>query len=310
MAVANKAIKVLVLGGGDSPEKEVSLRSAAAVVAASNDAGYNTEFLDPSIGMERLVSAIKAADVILPIMHGEQGEDGWIQRIIEAEGKPFLGASSVVSEVTIDKVKTKKVLAQNNGFAMARSIVVGASNYAKECQSFVYRYVLKPIAGGSSIDTLIVRDESQFLAKNADDYFGRHIEMMLEELIDGVELTVPILGDKALEVIEIIPPMGAEFDYTNKYNGKTLELCPPQNIPIHVQDLAKSAALCAHNTLGVRHISRVDMIWSRDKGLYFLEINTMPGMTVTSLFPKSANVAGMNMQALVTRLITLVVDTN
>jgi D-alanine-D-alanine ligase len=301
------SLKVLVLGGGDSPEREVSLRSAQAVYESCKAAGYeNTSLLDPSAGMDLLIAAIKDSGVVLPIMHGEKGEDGWIQKIIEAEGKPFLGATSQVSEVTIDKVATKNSLPKIDGVNLAKSTVVSINNYEQVLADLGYSYVLKPITGGSSIDTYVVRGRDAHLAKNYSEVFGRHKTMMAEELIEGIEITVPIFGDKALEVIEIIAPEGAEFDYTNKYNGKSQELCPSPNVPKDIQDLAKSTSLAIHNEIGVRHLSRVDFIWSPDMGLYFLEINTIPGLTKTSLYPKSALVAGMDMPTLVDELIKLV----
>jgi D-alanine-D-alanine ligase len=128
--------------------------------------------------------------------------------------------------------------------------------------------------------------------------------MLIEGLIDGQEITVSILGEVALPVIEIVPPANEEFDYENKYNGKTQELCPPQNVSEAIQKEAQNLAIKVQKILGVRHLSRVDMMLRGDQ-LYILEINTMPGLTDQSLFPKSARVAGLDMAQLSHKLLVL-----
>jgi D-alanine-D-alanine ligase len=130
--------------------------------------------------------------------------------------------------------------------------------------------------------------------------------MLLEELIDGTELTVPVLGATSLPVIEIIPPKNQEFDYENKYNGATQELCPPQHIDTPKQQEAQRLAELIHNQVGARHLSRTDIILDREGKMWVLELNTMPGLTDQSLFPKAAQSSGMSMPQLVQRLVDLV----
>lgn len=164
-------------------------------------------------------------------------------------------------------------------------------------------FVLKPNDGGSSVDTFIVRDVANCDRNSIEDAFRRHPQMLLEELIAGQEITVGILLDEALPVIEIVPPQDGEFDYENKYNGQTQELCPPRSVSSDIQRQVRHLALRIHELLGVRDMSRTDMMISPDGSLWVLETNTIPGMTAQSLLPKAAAVAGYDMQAMVHRLV-------
>jgi D-alanine--D-alanine ligase len=131
--------------------------------------------------------------------------------------------------------------------------------------------------------------------------------MLAEELINGIEITVPILGGKALPVVAIFPPENEEFDLDNKYNGRTKEVCPVTNeiLSENLQKEAMDIALTAHNAVGARHLSRVDMIVSADNKIVVLEINTMPGLTTQSLYPKSAEAAGLNFEQLVKTFVQI-----
>ena len=151
-------------------------------------------------------------------------------------------------------------------------------------------FVLKPVSGGSSIDTFIVRDANDVPLEAIMHALQKYGSMLLEQLIVGVELTVGILGDEPLPVIEIIPPTNGEFDYENKYNGKTQELCPPKNVSAAVQKRAQKLALRVHRAAGCRDLSRTDMIYEPNTdSLYVLETNTIPGMTAQSLYPKMSS---------------------
>jgi D-alanine-D-alanine ligase len=296
-------MRILVLGGGDSPEREVSERSAEAVMAAVRELGHEAVYLDPKGASEaEIVEAAKAAEVVLPILHGAGGEDGSIQRVLDEAGTPYLGAGAVASETCFDKVLLKRLLEQG-GILTPRSEVVTAASFAR---SGLARgpFVLKPIDGGSSLDALIVR-KLPYDAMAAERLLRAHDKMLLEELIEGVEITMSVLGDKALPVIEIVPPVGEEFDYEFKYNGATQELCPPRHVSETAQREAQTLAERIHRLAGVRHLSRTDIIVTADERLYVLETNTMPGLTAQSLFPKAAAVAGLSWPQLVARFIEL-----
>jgi D-alanine-D-alanine ligase len=166
-------------------------------------------------------------------------------------------------------------------------------------------YVLKPVSGGSSIDTFIVRDPTTTDHTAIRAAFERYTQLLLEELIEGTEITVPVLGDKALPVIEIIPPQGKVFDYENKYNGATTELCPPQNVSKADQSAAQRLAESIHELTGCRHLSRTDIIITPQHDLYVLETNTLPGLTDQSLFPRAAAASGLSWPELISTFVGL-----
>ncbi|MBX4199294.1 D-alanine--D-alanine ligase [Candidatus Saccharibacteria bacterium] len=293
-------MKVLVLLGGNSPEREVSLRSGKAVAEALRGNGHQVVEYDPADGYEGLNRFRGAIDCVFPILHGEGGEDGEAQEQLEKLDFKFLGADSKVSKLCFDKEEFKKLLDKLSILSPRYEIVnpdsLASSDLLKK------PYVLKPIDGGSSIDTLIIRDLSQKIDMSI---FDRHPNMLLEELIEGSEITVPVLGEKALPVIEIIPPEGGEFDYENKYNGATKELCPPEHISEENQLKAQDIAEQVHNAAGVRHLSRTDIMIDNNNQHWVLELNTMPGMTSQSLYPKSAAHAGIDMRQLVEQFLNM-----
>lgn len=165
-------------------------------------------------------------------------------------------------------------------------------------------HILKPIDGGSSVDTFVIRDVSTANKSAITKAFERHETLLLEELIVGTEVTVGVLGNEALPIIEIIPPQNEEFDYENKYNGKTQELIPAVHVSLEDQHAVQELALRAHAIAGCRDFSRSDFIISTDGRFYLLETNTIPGMTNQSLFPKMAAASGMDMPALCDRLVS------
>jgi D-alanine-D-alanine ligase len=296
-------VKVLVIGGGISDEREVSLRSSASVYEAVSSLGYEAEYYDWRGGYEWLENNIGRFKVILPILHGRGGEDGQIQQFLESKNKLFLGTKAESSKVCFSKVDTKKVL-HSHLINTPNGEEVGYDQYiTSELSDSLH--ILKPNEGGSSIDMLIgvkKQDVDPVLLKKL---FLKHKTMLLEQFISGNEITVPVLDGYDLPVIEIIPPTGETFDYANKYNGKTRELCPPIHVSQALQNEAIELAKRAHKALGCRHISRVDIIIS-DKEFYVLEVNTMPGLTSKSLFPLSAEVAEMDMPKLMSYCIDLV----
>lgn len=296
-------MKVLVIGGGISDEREVALRSSKSTFDAAKAAGFDVDFYDWDGDKEWLIENGRSYDVALPILHGYGGEDGQIQSILDNIGIRYLGSDSLVSKKCYDKQLTKNLLIEN-GILMPKGQMVDRIGY-DESELSNSRHVLKPVDGGSSIDMLIdvVRNDTN--PARLDELFAKHSEMLIEEYIDGIEITIPVLDGKDLPVIEIIPPTGETFDYQNKYNGKTNEVCPPKNVDVTTQDRAVDLAHKVHQIMGCRHFSRVDII-VRSNELYVLEINTIPGLTPTSLFPLSAKTAGIEMPQLVAYLLQLV----
>lgn len=292
---------IAILAGGDSAEREISLRSGAAIEQALITGGYDVTMLDPAQPPDDYEEILSASSVVFPALHGSGGEDGTVQAWMEARGTPYVGADARASALCFDKQRCKQALQAAGMYTPAGQIV----NRTDMWQSALLQapFVLKPFDGGSSVDTFIIRDIGEMNRSAIETAFGRHPEMLLEELIEGTEITAAVLLDEALPIVEIIPPAGSEFDYENKYNGKTVELCPPQSIDAETQTRARQLALQVHKLLGVRDLSRTDMIVTGDGTLYVLELNTMPGMTAQSLLPKAAAAAGYTMPELATKLV-------
>lgn len=292
-------MKIIVLGGGPSSEREISLRSAASVKAALTQAGFSPKLIDPSQDDSYLSDPSK---VVFPILHGQFGEDGTVQKQMEERKIPFLGAGSVSSANSFDKHKTREILIQA-GIKVPAGGYIGQDEYAQHPLA-LKPHVLKIADGGSSIGTYIIRDPSNSTL-NLDKVFDGK-KLVIEELIDGVELTVPILDESALPVIEIQPPDGEEFDYENKYNGKSSEACPPQSIGEAKQKELQTLAEQVHQVMECRHLSRVDIMLGEQGEAYILEINTIPGMTDQSLYPLAARNAGLPMPELMKRFYQMV----
>ncbi len=295
-------MNVVVLGGGDSPERDVSLRSALAVSAALRQAGYQVLELDPKD--EDFISHIPKGSIVFPILHGKNGEDGVVQAMLEAANLPYLGSGVEVSRACFDKAKTRQAFADAH-LPIARGDSVTETSYVTHPLA-LGPHVLKVNQGGSSIGTLLVRDPSAVSAQQIKEIFMLGKEAVIEELVEGVEITVPIIDGKALPVIEIQPPQNEEFDYLNKYNGKSKELCPPISINDAIQKQAQAYAEQAHQALGCRHLSRVDIIVRPDSSMVLLEINTLPGMTGQSLYPIGARAAGYSFPDLVDLFVQFV----
>ncbi len=296
-------MRILILTGGTSNEREISLLSAKNTELALIKAGYNVKTVDIAEKSFDLQKEAQKIDIVLPIIHGEGGEDGQIQKEIEKHKLPFLGTGSDASAIAFDKVAFKERMAEH-GILTPNWQIVDRDSFA---DSGLIRnpYVLKPIKGGSSIDTFIVQNPGRQVTY-FDDAFKKYGELLLEELIIGQEITVSVLGTKALPVILIIPPDGEEFDYENKYNGKTKELVEPEMLDPNSSIEAKRLAEKIHSLANLEHISRTDMIISSDGAIYVLEANTMPGLTAESLFPKAAKAEGMSMSDLVKKLVDII----
>lgn len=295
-------LNVLVLSGGDSPEREISLRSGAAVAAALEQRGHTVTTLDPAQTITD--EDFRAHDVIFPVLHGVGGEDGILQERFERLGlNNFVGSGHDASALCFEKWGYKAKLAEDTSINTPDGVLTYHGN-VQEQPLASGPFVLKPFDGGSSVDTFIVRDPEQAdWPAMLDALQHRYTEMLLEELVEGTEITVGVLGEQALPVIEIIPPSDGEFDYENKYNGRTQELCPPLNVSSEKQTEAQALALKIHKLTGCRDMSRTDMIITPAGKIYVLETNTIPGMTDQSLLPKAAAVAGIDMPTLCNQLV-------
>ena len=290
--------RVAVLLGGLSPERPVSLSSGAGVAAACRRLGHEVAEIDPQ--EPNWVEQIKAfaPEIAFNALHGEWGEDGRIQGVLEYLRIPYTHSGVLASAIAMDKAKAKAVFAQA-GLPLAKGLVMDRMEAAK-AHPMPVPYVVKPNAGGSSFGVFIVREGAnrppeQLL--DPDWSYGESV--IIEEFIAGKELTTAVIGGRALAVTEILPA-GDWYDFDAKYaeGGSRHEI--PANLPPAVYEACLRHAEAAHNALGCRGVTRSDFRYdpATDR-LILLEVNTQPGMTPTSLAPEQAAHAGMDYDALV-----------
>jgi len=289
---------VAVLMGGWSAEREVSLRSGKACAEALIRRGYRVSSLDVTPEIAAALAAIKP-DVALNVLHGRPGEDGTLQGLLEILGIPYSHSGVLASAVAMQK-NFAKTLFKAAGVPVAEDRVVSRFE-AANAHVMPPPYVVKPIAEGSSVGVFIVTEQHPHPPQELyrDDWpFGDTV--MVERYIPGKELTCAVLGDRALDVIEIVPTTRF-YDYEAKYAaGGSKHLLPAPILPNVYQEVRR-LALAAHNALGCRGVSRADFRYD-DRGtgkLVCLEVNTQPGMTETSLVPELAAYAGITFDELV-----------
>ena len=290
---------VAVLMGGWSAEREISLRSGNACADALERQGFRVSRID--VGRDiALVLAATAPDVVLNVLHGRPGEDGTIQGILEVMQIPYSHSGVLASALAMEKDHAKTALSAA-GVPVPHGCVVSRFVAAK-AHALERPYVIKPIAEGSSVGVFIVTKEHahppQELTRE-DWSFGENV--LCETYIPGLELTCAVMGDRALDVIEIVPTVSF-YDFEAKYApGGSKHLLPAPLKPNVYQEV-RSLALQAHQALGCRGVSRADFRYDEragTAGLYCLEVNTQPGMTETSLVPELAAYAGITFEELV-----------
>lgn len=296
---------IIILYGGASSEREVSLQSGQNFYTAAKQLGYTVRLVDTNSDTFNLDDAVQDVDLAIIMLHGEGGEDGMLQAQLEKKGIAYLGSDSDACKATFNKDTCKKVLTEH-GVLVPGGQVVDKEEYIHSRFRSI-PHVLKPVGGGSSVDTFVITEPLKAPLNDAqlNDTFARNIHMLAEELIQGTEITVGVLDDQPLPVILIQPPLGEVFDYENKYNGKTVEIADPDSIPPTLKKAAQQLALRVHHVVGCRHISRTDMIITPNSDIYVLEVNTLPGMTAQSLLPKAAEASGLTYTELVDRLIMM-----
>ena len=290
-------MKVVVLTGGVSNEREVSLISAKNVEEALKRLGYETEIFDIKDGLENL--QVSKDDVVFPVVHGKEGEGGDLQKKLEKREIKFVGSGSKALKKGWEKIPFKK-FCDSEGIITPKWQVIKDQNEI----SISMPIVVKPSDSGSSIDIFFAHTESDLTEIPFKDLFEKYKELIIEEFIQGVEVTCGVLGDMALPVLEIVPPEGGSFDYENKYNGKTKEIPFAPSLPEEIQKEVQKISLEIHQKLGCKDISRSDFL-VKDGTIYALEINTIPGLTSESLFPKEAKAIGIGFDELMGRLIKM-----
>ena len=296
---------VAVLMGGWANERPVSLMSGAGVADALESKGHKVTRID----MDRNVAAKiaeAAPDVVFNALHGVPGEDGTVQGMLDLMGVKYTHSGMVTSVIAIDKELTKQRLVPAGIPMPEGTIVSSASLYERD--PLPRPYVLKPVNEGSSVGVAIVTDDSNYghpIGRDVAGPWQEFGELLAEPFIKGRELTVAVLGGKALTVTELVPKTGF-YDFDAKYTeGMTEHVCPA-NIPQDAFDRMMQLALDAHNLLGCKGASRSDFRWDEEQGLagiYLLEVNTQPGMTPLSLVPEQAKQQGISYPDLVEMIV-------
>jgi len=279
---------VALLMGGPGAEREVSLRSGAAVAEALRACGARVSDLDVSGPGFTLPPE---TDLVFNIIHGTFGEDGDLQDLLDRTGIPYTGEGARGSRLAFDKIETKILFDRCGVPTVAwETLLPGAT------PSLPFPMVVKAPRQGSSVGVHIVRTEAD-LAPAMEDCFQYGERVLAEGFFSGRELTVGILGDEALPIVEIVPHEGF-YDYEHKYTKGASEYHVPAMLPEEQTRAVQKAALDAHRALGLEVYSRVDVLLAPDGAMNVLEINTIPGMTATSLLPKAAGIAGFDFPAL------------
>jgi len=310
--------KIGVLMGGESSERDISIRSGLAIYQSLQELGYSAAPIDISKDIVNTLKKEKIKFAFLAL-HGGIGENGAMQGMLEVLGIPYTGSGVLASALAMDKEASKKIFLYH-GLAVAPFIVVrrptkksgagkGVSRYAPTSNvglkiDFGLPWVVKPVAEGSSIGVSIVKDEKD-LASCLDKAFAFDQRAMIEKFIPGKEIHIGILGQKVLGGVEVRPSLEF-YNYEAKYTSGLTDYIIPPEIDASVYESAKDAALKAHMALGCSGASRVDFRIDETSGIpHVLEVNTLPGMTTTSLLPKIAKSAGMSFSDLLEEIIRL-----
>ncbi len=296
---------IAVLMGGWSAEREVSLRSGKACADALERRGYRSSRIDVDHDIAAVLAKL-APDVALNVLHGRPGEDGAIQGLLEILEIPYSHSGILASALAMRK-DTAKLVLERAGVAVPEGILVSRHEAAK-AHVLPRPYVIKPVAEGSSVGVFIITEDHAHPPQELtrpDWTFGE--EMLCERYIPGKELTCAVLGNEALDVIEIVPTVKF-YDYEAKYAPGGSRHVLPAPLKPNVYQEVRRLALLAHQALGCRGVSRADFRYDDrtegTQGLFCLEVNTQPGMTETSLVPELAAHAGITFEELVEWMVT------
>ena len=316
-------MKICILYGGVSSEREVSLNTGKSIYdAICND--YDIVMHDWDGNYESMYNVVKEVDLVFIALHGGDGEDGTIQKYLESKNIKFTGSSSEASERAMDK-ETAKLLCRMNGIPTplwlmssnifsvekitgiplsSKELILARKNEFSQVSDKFKSYVIKPSNEGSSFGISIIKKAIDFNTYNEAIRIAlrRSERILIEEYIDGKELTVGILNDKVLPIVEIMP-RGDYYDYKSKYTKFQSDYVVPANIDKKTKELLSAYSLKIHKLIGCGAYSRVDFRLSKEGEIYFLEINTLPGFTDTSLFPKAAKAYGLSYRELIKKII-------
>ena len=302
-------LKIALIAGGWSREKEISLKSGQHVYENLDKDKYKVKVYDPSNDLPLLIEEAHDLDLALLFLHGKKGEDGSIQGLLDLLNLPYVGSGALASALAMNKAKSKDLFRYNGLNVPKEMLFIENQNIDPDKIMSVLGkpVVIKPVDEGSSIGLSICSTKEEILA-GVQDSFAISSQIIIEEYIKGREVSCAVLGNRepeALPVVEIIPQEKYHFfSYTAKYEpGASQEICPAQ-ISSDVYQTIQGFAIKAHCLLGCRCFSRSDMIVTANN-VYMLETNTIPGMTKNSIFPLAARTAGFSFPELLDRLIRL-----
>ena len=303
--------KIAVVMGGPSTEREVSLNTGAGILAALQEKGYNAVGID--LDPTRFVEQLKEdrIEIVFNAIHGQYGEDGVLQGALELLGIPYTGSGVLASAMAMDKGVSKRIF-MSAAIPTPRSKIFTKAERGRELTTeiladFSIPVVVKSAAQGSSIGVVIV-EQSEKLGEAIEQAFQYGPTILVEEFIQGRELTVAIWGNEnpeVLPIIEIAPDSGC-YDYHSKYTKGATQYIVPAVLSEDTERTVQRAALEAFTKLGCRGIARVDIMLDKNNNPYVLEVNTIPGMTATSLVPKAAAAVGITFADLCERLLCMV----
>jgi D-alanine-D-alanine ligase len=293
--------KIALLAGGISKERDISLESGKAVFNALKELNYSVELIDPKNGD---LNSLINFDSVFICLHGENGEDGKIQSFLDLMGIPYTGSRSNSSMIAMDKLLTKLIWEKLGFITPKFKIVNSTTQFDELLSSLGAPFIIKPAKSGSSLGVSIVNSQDDLVKayRYAIDFDST---ILAEEFIKGRELTVSVLGEKALEVIEI-ETTNSFYDYNAKYLSDETTFSKPIDITEKELKSLKENAIEAFRALGCSSWGRVDYIMDKKGKFYLIEVNTIPGMTGHSLFPLAAKYSGMTFNTVVEEIVKLI----
>ena len=296
-------MRILLIAGGWSSEREVSLSGAAGIAKALAERGHSVIRFDPAVDFDGLLEKAAGCDAAFINLHGAPGEDGLIQGLLDRVGCPYQGAGPGASFLALHKAAAKQLF-RRAGLLTPDWEFLPVPPPATWRSALPYPLFAKANTGGSSLRLARVEEERN-LRGALDEIFAAGEEVLLEAAVSGQEVTCGVLGEEALPPVLIEPLESSYFDYTSKYRqGGARELCPAP-LPDEINRLLMDITLKAHRLLGIEGYSRADFILPADGIPRILEINTLPGMTATSLIPQEAAAVGLSFGELLERLLEL-----
>jgi D-alanine-D-alanine ligase len=310
--VSTSSTSVLVLAGGLSHERDVSLRSGRRVAEALRDAGVEVQERDVDATLLPTLAA-SPPDCVVPLLHGEAGEDGAVREVLELVGVPYVGSAPDACRVAFDK-PVAKVVAARAGLHTPASVTLPHETFRELGAAAVMDsitkvlgvpLIVKPAKGGSALGCTVVRTPED-LPGAMVNAFAYGDTALVERLVEGLEVAVSVVdtgeGPRALPVVSIEPD-GGVYDYTARYTAGSTEFVVPAKLPDEVAAECARVAVAAHEALGLRDLSRSDLIVAGDGTAWFLEVNVAPGLTETSTVPLAVEAAGLGLGGLVTDLV-------